>query len=317
MQLNSDDLLSALEVRLSAFAICKIDAGWRLRVSPLPELVCHFVIRGDGILEVAGECTPVGHGTVIIVPKGTAKSIVGPGRVIHEVKAEECCTDRRDGLIEFKAGKGAGDLVLGCASLLASVGGGFGIFEHLRRPLAINVLFNDLMRANFGALLQELSEPRMASKAMADCLMKQVLISLLRKRLQDLEADNPMVQVLTDSRLFPAVSAILDRPEESHSVSSLSALAGMSRSSFALHFSERLGETPMEFVHKMRMRSAARLLRTTEIPIKRLASAVGYSSRSQFSRAFKEAYGADPSSFRSGGLEPEGRLAETVQLLWA
>jgi transcriptional regulator GlxA family with amidase domain len=48
----------------------------------------------------------------------------------------------------------------------------------------------------------------------------------------------------------------------------------------------------------VRLRHAAHLLRTTDVPVKVIASAVGYRSRSQFSRAFSAHYELDPSSFR-------------------
>ena len=39
---------------------------------------------------------------------------------------------------------------------------------------------------------------------------------------------------------------------------------------------------------------SAQLLRSTNLPVQMVALAVGYASRSYFSRAFKAAYGADP-----------------------
>ena len=51
----------------------------------------------------------------------------------------------------------------------------------------------------------------------------------------------------------------------------------------------------------MRLRRAARLLETTDLPVGVVAERVGYASRSYFSRAFKELYGAYPAGFRAGG----------------
>jgi AraC-like DNA-binding protein len=294
-------LLSALDVRVSAFAICLIENGWRLKVSPLPTLVCHFVVRGKGVLEVGGEHTPIEAGAVIVVPEGTRKCITGPGKAMREVRAEDSCAPHSEGIVTFKAGNGGGDLVLGCASLSATYVTGHGIFDGLDRPVTMNIGSNPALKAGFNALLQEFSEPRWASKAMAECLMKQILIWMLRDPMLELAPEVPILHVMSDSRLLPAVSAVLAHPEERHSVASLAALAGMSRSSFASRFTKRLEQSPMEFLHTIRMRSAARLLLGSQLPVKCLASAVGYSSRSYFSRAFKEAFGTDPSSFRERG----------------
>jgi AraC-like DNA-binding protein len=72
----------------------------------------------------------------------------------------------------------------------------------------------------------------------------------------------------------------------------------MSRSAFAKRFNEVYDQTPMEFVARARLHRAAALLRGTDLPVKLIASSLGYSSRSHFSRAFRAAYGDDPSGFR-------------------
>jgi transcriptional regulator GlxA family with amidase domain len=54
----------------------------------------------------------------------------------------------------------------------------------------------------------------------------------------------------------------------------------------------------MEFVARVRLNLAHRLLLSTGISVEGIATAVGFSSRSHFSRLFREHYGTDPSSFR-------------------
>ena len=61
----------------------------------------------------------------------------------------------------------------------------------------------------------------------------------------------------------------------------------------------------IDFLMKVRLRLAAHLLTTTDLPVKLVAKSIGYSSRSYFSRAFRAAYGQDPASFRTCGTAPE------------
>jgi AraC-like DNA-binding protein len=75
----------------------------------------------------------------------------------------------------------------------------------------------------------------------------------------------------------------------------------MSRSAFAERFSAVLGRPPIEFLKEVRLRRAAQLLEMTDLPVKVVAGSVGYSSRSYFSRAFKELYGTYPANFRARG----------------
>ena len=64
----------------------------------------------------------------------------------------------------------------------------------------------------------------------------------------------------------------------------------------------------MEFVQQNRLRIGARLLTTTDLPIKVIAQSAGYAGATPFSRAFRTVYGTDPTAYRGlaalGGHEP-------------
>ncbi len=97
----------------------------------------------------------------------------------------------------------------------------------------------------------------------------------------------PVLMALREPRLARAVLAVLEKPGAPYSVESLAVLAGMSRTSFADRFSQVFEQAPMDFVQRVRLRIAARLLTTTDLPVKVIASTIGYASRTAFSRAFE------------------------------
>lgn len=303
-------LLTTLEVRLDAIAVCEIGRGWRLRVDPFDTVICHFAVRGHGYLEYAGKRVSIDAGTIIVVPPGLAKSITGEGVITEEISAPDSCDTYEDGLLRFRARFEEPSLVLGCATLAATCGGGLGIFEAIDQPLFAAVGGNPLFASGFDALLKELSEPRIGAGIVAECLMKQAVMLLLREQV---EADFPLLDQLGDRRTLRAVAAIIRHPGRPHTIEALALLCGMSRSSFMKHFVAQYGKTPGEFLQDVRMRAAARLLVTSPMPVKCLAAAVGYASRSQFSRAFKLAYREDPSTYRvrhSRGAPPTGTNAD-------
>ncbi|MCE4226569.1 helix-turn-helix transcriptional regulator [Methylobacterium sp. C25] len=86
----------------------------------------------------------------------------------------------------------------------------------------------------------------------------------------------------------------------------MAALAGMGRTSFAEAFAAAFGQGPMEFVQRVRLRIASRLLSGTDLPVKVIAASVGYASRSAFSKAFAIEFGTAPSHFRMVGGMDEG-----------
>jgi AraC-like DNA-binding protein len=315
VQVNSrslNQLLNTLDVGLNALAVCEIGADWRLYVEPLETVICHFVLQGAGFLEFADQRIAIAAGAILIIPPGLRKSISGPGQILHEVSAADICSSYADGLLAFRARSAEPAIVLGCATITATCGGNLGLFDCLAEPLLAAVDGNDLFAAGFTALLNELAEPSIGATVVAECLMKQSLVFVLREQMSS--GGRPeLFDHFGDARIVRAAAAMIRSPESQHRTETLAELAGMSRSSFMTHFMQQYDKTPGEFLKGVRMHSAARLLLTSELPIKCLAAAVGYESRSHFSRAFKKAFGSDPSAYRHRMRGKSGVLRDARQ----
>ncbi len=89
--------------------------------------------------------------------------------------------------------------------------------------------------------------------------------------------------------------ANLSRPV---TVEELADVAGCSRSHFSRRFKLVEGVSPHEFVSKLKMRLAVRLLQSGEGNIKTIAGECGFDDASYFCRVFKETYGVTPGEFR-------------------
>jgi AraC family transcriptional regulator, activator of mtrCDE len=308
-----DVLLRTMEVQLSAFAVCEIGRGWRLACAPVDSTLIHFVLKGQGYIEHGTRRIPIEPRTIVLVPPGCPKSIAGPGDIVRETAADDACRPWSEGMVLFQAHEGEAELVLGCASINTSYGVAQGLFDHLAAPVTSTVKHDAFFQATFAMLLEELSRPQLGTTIIAESLMKQSVVMLLRAALRGEDGSSPSASgPLRDEQLARTMAAVITRPELPHTVNSLAAIAGMSRSSFAARFSKAMGTTPGEFVQAVRMRAAARLLLTTELPVKTLAAAVGYSSRTQFSRTFRERYGSDPTTYRLEALEQHRTAATRV-----
>lgn len=300
-----EHVLATLDVKLNAFAVCEIGADWRLRVPPLETVIFHFVLAGRGHLEFDGRRVPIAAGTIVIVPPGISKSISGPDRVRREVSASDSCETLANGLHVFRARWGDAALILGCATLSVSCGESLELFKRMGKPLVASLAGNAHFASGFDALVDELTQPGVGTMVVAECLLKQALVLALRT--QDHDSGPGFLDHLGDDRAARAATAMIEAPEQPHRIATLAELCGMSRSSFISHFVRGYSKPPGEFLQTVRMHSAARLLVTTELPVKCIAAQVGYASRSQFSRAFKQAYRTDPSAYRARHL----RLAQT------
>jgi transcriptional regulator GlxA family with amidase domain len=54
----------------------------------------------------------------------------------------------------------------------------------------------------------------------------------------------------------------------------------------------------MQYVRRLRLTRAARLLRSTDATVAEIAKGVGYASEESLSRAFKDRFGDAPSAYR-------------------
>jgi AraC-like DNA-binding protein len=75
--------------------------------------------------------------------------------------------------------------------------------------------------------------------------------------------------------------------------------AGVSPFHFLRQFSSVLGVTPHQYLVRSRLRHAARLLASEEIPVTDIAYDVGFGDLSNFVRTFHRAAGVSPRSFRA------------------
>ena len=302
-----DRLLVTLAVRLRAFSVCRIQRGWRLGFSPFEAITIHYVLRGAGSLRVGdGSWQSFAPHTIIVVPARRSHTLGAADDCVGEARAEDHCELHGDGLVSFVAGDGSPDALFVCGQISDGYSGAMGLFELFQTPILEAFPSDGILRQAFELMFAEVVHPSLGTQAMTEVLMKQCLIILLRRHLTASASTSPVLLALQNPKLARAVLAILERPGEAYTVDSLAAVAGMGRTRFAETFAEVFGQGPIEFVQKVRLRIAARLLTSTDLPIKVIASSVGYASRSSFSKAFEAAFGAAPTPFRSFGGQDEG-----------
>ena len=213
--------------------------------------------------------------------------------VIHSVP--EC-----EGILEIQAGaKGASDLRIACGLINVTYGDSLDFFGRLNRVIVADLSAFPQSEAAFTGILSEQQNPAEGSTALTSALMTQCLIYLLRQTVEESDGPLPWLAALDDPGLGRALELLLTQPGQPHSVESLAEAALMSRSAFSQRFHEALGRSPLAFLHEIRMRRAAQLLeRSSTVGIEQVAHAVGLTSRSHFSEAFKTRFGLTPAAYR-------------------
>ena len=130
------------------------------------------------------------------------------------------------------AGGDAGDLRVVCGTIMASISGSFGLVDKVRQPIAGDLSDLVIVRDAFAVMLEEIAAPEMGTRA----VMKVCLVALFRRTLLRDGSAAIILNHFQDPRLGRAVAAVLDKPAGHHSVATLGAVAGMSRSVFARDF---------------------------------------------------------------------------------
>jgi len=198
-------------------------------------------------------------------------------------------------------GDGETGVVTACGELRLGMTGQPDLFTSLGTPMVVRFDENQGLQNQFIMLLAESARPGIGSRTLIEALLKQCLILALRRWIAPGTSTLPLLPWLTgvaDKRLGRALQAIFERPATPFTVEVLADMAGMSRSAFAAAFHRAFGQSPMSLVKLVRLRKANELLIGTALPVAEIAKRVGFSSRSNFSLAFSQLYGTDPSRFR-------------------
>ena len=131
-----------------------------------------------------------------------------------------------------------------------------------------------------------------------DHIVSIMMIECVRDYIGKLKSENNWLNALTHPELANALAVIHGQPEHAWTVESLAEQCCMSRSKFAGLFHQVIGETPLAYLQQHRFRLASQHLIQGQLSIQQIAHAVGYSSETAFSQAFKKQFSVSPSAYR-------------------
>lgn len=133
-----------------------------------------------------------------------------------------------------------------------------------------------------------------------DRLLDWLLVCTLREWFDQPEAEPPSwYSALSDDAIGPALRAMHAAPDRPWTLATLAGEAGVSRTTLAKRFAERMGEPPLTYLTDWRMTLAADLLTGSTATVAAIARRVGYADAFGFSAAFKRFRGVSPSRYRT------------------
>ncbi|MGP3776837.1 GlxA family transcriptional regulator [Streptomyces sp. SDT5-1] len=100
------------------------------------------------------------------------------------------------------------------------------------------------------------------------------------------------------STFEPLLGWLQENLERDLSLADIAAHAGISTRTLMRRFREQTGCTPLQWLHRARVRRAQHLLETTQDPVERIAAQVGFGSPTAFRDRFKRTTGVSPRTYR-------------------
>jgi AraC-like DNA-binding protein len=146
------------------------------------------------------------------------------------------------------------------------------------------------------------SAPGPGSGTVMAKLAELLFVEAMRRYIASLpEGEVGWLAGLRDRHVGRALALLHERPTHDWTVDELATQAGLSRSALAQRFSELIGQPPMQYLTRWRLRRAAAALKDSRRPVAALAEEYGYDSESAFNRAFKREFGMPPAAWRREG----------------
>ncbi|HSB35289.1 MAG TPA: AraC family transcriptional regulator [Thermoanaerobaculia bacterium] len=148
-----------------------------------------------------------------------------------------------------------------------------------------------------------------SARAMLTKLSEALFAETLRRYVRSLpEGETGWLAGAGDAEVGRALKLLHRKPAHPWTVAELAREAGLSRTVLAERFRHFLGESPIAYLTRWRLRLGARALTATNRGVAQIASEAGYESEAAFNRAFKREYGLPPARYRK---EKAGERAES------
>ena len=313
---NLSRLLSLLAPTCSVNLHCRFTGRWDADHPQQADGIVpwHVILRGETRLIVEGKTFDVRAGDIILFPHGSPhllQSLVDWGQVVpaqvnNNGIVTEVWTEGPGPAVEvlcgdFHFGPGYRWMFADETTLIHLHADEQHDFPELETLLGM------LVRESLGGLPGSTS----IVKGLADTLLALILRILLSLH----EPPAGVLRLLSDTRLAPAILAVIADPASPWTMESMAKRCFLSRATFARHFSYSYHQTPQVWLNQLRMVLAARLLSEEKnLSAERVAEQCGFLSLSSFSKAFKKTWGITPALYRKRGYSTTTTGNELTQV---
>jgi AraC-like DNA-binding protein len=310
------ELLNAVRLEGALFYNAEFSAPWSFRSPPSSEfapyagsggrhvILYHLVTEGRAWVQLQNApAVDLAAGDIVVFPHGDSH-VMGNGRPVPPMDyGEELERIVAQGLKLARSGGGGEITRFVCGYLACDPQLGKLLLAGLPPLLRVRVGSDEAGRwlenliRNFVAHAPGESP---GADAVRSRLSEVLFIDTLRRYAATLPRETTgWLAGARDPEIGTALALLHRTPAHPWTLEDLAKAVGLSRSVIAQRFQQYLGEPPMAYLARWRIRLAAQKLTGSNQGIARIAADVGYGSEAAFNRAFKREFGVPPAQFRT------------------
>jgi AraC-like DNA-binding protein len=310
------DLLREMQLTGGVFLEADFTAPWCVASHVGPEdcsaylprpshvIAYHYVTEGRCVLEVEGHpAMEVRAGEIVLLTRNDPHRL-GSGPNARVVSAHQLIEPAASGGLARIVHGGGGERTRILCGFLGTQAPDPPIASVLPPALTVGVdagTAGAWIESSFRFASQELAAGRHGSPTVLARLAELLFIEAVRRHVASLPREHRgWLAGLRDPIVGRALALLHGQKARRWTVPELAREAGASRSAFAERFASLIGESPMRYLARQRLRVAAGRLRGGGGSVASVAVDVGYESEAAFSRAFKREFGKSPAAWRKG-----------------
>jgi AraC-like DNA-binding protein len=297
------DALQSLGLQTRLFCHSELASPWCLAFPASQLAHFHYIERGGAWVRLydSNETIALAAGELLVLPHGKRYQIADtPKRT--PIPFSRVIPPSPRGCSVVHSGEGVPAISMLCGAFSMQHASAHPLLSLLPETLLLRPSDSSeaaWVEATLRQLATEVRRQQAGHELVVNRLTDVLFVQVLRAWLsQSPTAEGNWLGALRDPHIGKALALMHADAANDWTIQDLADRAGLSRSPFAARFVRLVGESPIAYLTKLRMRKAASMLRSQMVSMMDAALASGYQSEAAFSKAFRRQFGVPPGKYR-------------------
>jgi AraC-like DNA-binding protein len=304
-------------VRLGGTLLFHFELGhpWHLELPARPYALFHYLSRGSATLALGqAQEIQMTEGDFVVITRGEPHVFYSDRRAKPLRIVDIDRSSARLGVVRHGSRAKPHSIMI-CGNFTVSRPLFGSVLELLPPVLLLKPAADGAwLEAILRRMVSESALERPGQRVALSRLTEVLFVEVLRNWIASLSpGQGGWLGAISDPHIGPALKLIHENPEQSWTLSDLGHRVGLGRSVFSARFTRLVGQSMYRYVIERRMAEAAFLLETSDEPIARIASRVGYETAAAFSKLFHRYHGLSPGRYRAARRSNSGESQDDVQ----